>query len=143
MNNEISEEAKRTLADLPRRKALQRLERDGATSTKAVQRRVRAIAEERKIPPADFAKLMYKRISTLAIMQFCEKHKIRYDWLLCGDLRGLARMEQRRKDAEAAASHPGGAQGYFLKFFCGLDESHQEMALACIRKLATEQRADQ
>jgi hypothetical protein len=139
MNNEISEKAKRTLADLPRRKAMQRLERDGATSAKALQRRVRAIAEERKIPPADFAKLMYKRISILAIMQFCKKHKISFDWLLCGDLKGLARMEQRRKDAEAAASHPGGAQGYFLKIFCGLDESHQEVALATLRKLATEQ----
>ena len=119
---------------------MQRLERDGATSTKAVQRRVRAIAGERKIPQADFAKLMHKRISTFAVMQFCEKHKISYDWLLCGDLQGLARMEQRRKDAQAAASHPGGAQGYFLKIFCGLDERHQELALTCIRKLATEQR---
>jgi hypothetical protein len=119
---------------------VQRLERDGATSTKAVQRRVRAIAGERKIPQADFAKLMHKRISTFAVMQFCEKHKISNDWLLCGDLQGLARMEQRRKDAQAAASHPGGAQGYFLKIFCGLDERHQELALTCIRKLATEQR---
>ena len=143
MSNEISEQAKRTLADLPRRKALQRLERDGATSTKAVQRRIRAIAEERKIPPADFAKLMHKRISTFTIMQFCEKHKISYDWLLCGDLQGLVRIEQRRKDAKAIASHPGGAQGYFLKLSCGLDERHQQIAVACIRKLAIEQRADQ
>jgi hypothetical protein len=63
MNKEISDEAKRAIADLPRRKALQRLERDGATSTKAVQRRVRAIAEERKIPPSDVHKLMYKKLS--------------------------------------------------------------------------------
>lgn len=138
-NKEISEEAKKAIADLPRRKALQRLERDGATSTKAVHRRVLAIAEERKIPPADFAKLLYKRISTFAVMQFCTKHEISYDWLLCGDLKGLARMEQWRKDAEAAASHPGGAQGYFLKIFCSLDESHQKTAIKVIRKLATEQ----
>jgi hypothetical protein len=57
MNNEISEEAKRTLADLPRRKALQRLERDGATSRPAMQRRILALAAERSIPPADFHKL--------------------------------------------------------------------------------------
>ena len=139
MNNEISEEAKRALADLPRRKALARLERDGAQSTAAVQRRVRALAQERNIPPADFAKLMHKRISTLAVMQFCTKHEISYDWLLCGDLKGLARTEQRRKDAEAAASHPGGAQGYFLKIFCSLDERHQETAIKVVRKLATEQ----
>jgi hypothetical protein len=49
-------------------------------------------------------------------------------------------MEQRRKDAEAAASHPGGAQGYFLKIFCSLDERHQEMAIKVVRSLATEQR---
>jgi hypothetical protein len=73
-------------------------------------------------------------------MQFCTKHKISYDWLLCGDLKGLSRMEQRRKDAEAAASHPGGAQGYFLKIFCSLDERHQEMAIKVVRSLATEQR---
>ena len=98
-----------------------------------------AIAEERKIPRADFAKLMHKRISTFAIMQFCTKHKISHDWLLCGDLKGLARMEQRRKDAEAMASHPGGAQGYFLKIFCSLDEEHQETAIRNIRVLAREQ----
>jgi hypothetical protein len=91
-NDEISDRAKRALADLPRRKALQRLESDGATSAAAVQRRVRALAEERKIPPADFSKLMHKRISVDAIGVFCEKHKISYDWLLCGDLKGLQRM---------------------------------------------------
>lgn len=82
---------------------------------------------------------MHKRISTFAIMQFCTKHKISYDWLLCGDLKGLARMEQRRKDAEAMASHPGGAHGYFLKIFCSLDEEHQETAIRNIRVLAREQ----
>jgi hypothetical protein len=82
---------------------------------------------------------LHKRISVDAIGVFCEKHKISYDWLLCGDLKGLARMEQRRKDAESAASHPAGAQGYFLKVFCGLDERHREIAVAMIRKLATEQ----
>jgi hypothetical protein len=92
MNNEISDEAKRALADLPRRRALDRLDRDGAHSTAAVQRRVRALAHERNIPPADFAKLMYKRINMRDVMAFCEKHKVSYDWLLCGDLKGLHRM---------------------------------------------------
>jgi hypothetical protein len=41
-----------------------------------------------------------------------EKYKISYDWLLCGDLKGLARMEQRRKDAESAALHPAGSQPF-------------------------------
>ena len=50
-----------------RRKALERLRGDGAESRPAMQRRVRALAEERKIPPADFHKLMYKRPSTQAV----------------------------------------------------------------------------
>ena len=94
MNDEISEEAKKALADLPRRKALQRLERDGAQSRPAMQRRILALAAERSIPPADFHKLMYKRPSTGAVIDFCKRHKVSFDWLMCGDLRGLHRMTQ-------------------------------------------------
>ena len=97
MTNEISEEAKRSLADVARRKAFDRLERDGAHSSDALRRRVRALAQERNIPPADFAKLMYKRINTRDVMAFCEKHKVSYDWLLVGDLQGLRRIPRRRK----------------------------------------------
>jgi hypothetical protein len=96
MNDEISEEAKQALADLPRRKALQRLERDGATSRPAMQRRVLALAAERSIPPADYAKLMHKRVNDRAIHVFCKKYKVSYDWLLCGDLKGLQRMKHER-----------------------------------------------
>jgi hypothetical protein len=103
MNEEISEEAKRTLADLPRRKALQRLGRDGATSIPAVQRRILALAAERSIPPADFHKLMYKRPTTQAVMDFCEKHKVSFDWLLCGDLKGLQRMTLEARAVAAGA----------------------------------------
>jgi hypothetical protein len=49
-------------------------------------------AQERNTPPADFHKLMYKRVSTRDVMVFCEKHKVSYDWLLAGDLKGLQRM---------------------------------------------------
>jgi hypothetical protein len=97
MSNEISEEAKRALADGARRKAFDRLERDGAHSTAALQRRVRALAQERNIPAADFHKLMYKRPSTPDVMVFCEKHNVNFDWILCGDLKGLQRMTSERK----------------------------------------------
>jgi hypothetical protein len=97
MTKEISEEGKKSLADVARRKAFDRLEKDGAHSTAALQRRVRALAHERNIPPADFAKLMYKRVSTPAVMAFCEKHKVSFDWILGGDLRGLQRMTSERK----------------------------------------------
>ena len=97
MDDEITDKAKKSLADAARQRAFRRLERDGAHSTAALQRRVRALAEERNIPPADFHKLMYKRPSTPAVMVFCEKHKVSYDWLLCGDLKGLQRMTSERK----------------------------------------------
>jgi hypothetical protein len=100
-DKEISQEAKTALANAARRRAFDRLERDGAHSTAALQRRVRALAQERSIPPADIHKLMYKRISTPDVMKFCEKHKVSYDWLLCGDLKGLQRMTSERKLCEA------------------------------------------
>jgi len=96
MNNEISKEAKKSLADAARQRAFRRLERDGAHSTAALQRRVRALAEERNIPAADIHKLMYKRPSTPDVMVFCEKYNVNFDWLLCGDLLGLRRRKPHR-----------------------------------------------
>jgi hypothetical protein len=58
---------------------------------------VRSLAAERDIPPADYAKLMYKRVGTPAFLAFCEKHHVSADWLLCGDLKGLQRMTLERK----------------------------------------------
>jgi hypothetical protein len=58
---------------------------------------MRALAEERNLQPAEFAKLMYKRISTPAMLAFCKKHKVSVDWLLFGDLKGLQRMTQEAK----------------------------------------------
>src|ERR1019366_2475131 len=57
MKDEISEEAKKAIADAARRKAADRLNRDGAYSLDAIRRRVRAIAQERGLQPAEFAKL--------------------------------------------------------------------------------------
>ena len=68
MNNQISEEAKRALADVSRRKAIDRLQRNGCCSMDAVWRRIRAIVGERNLQPADIAKLMHKRISTTHAM---------------------------------------------------------------------------
>ena len=86
--------------------AAMRLERDGAHSNAAVQRRVRALAAERDIPPADYAKLMHKRVNDRAIHVFCKKYKVSYDWLLCGDLKGLQQMKHERvfKPAPAATA---------------------------------------
>ena len=97
MNNEISEEAKQALADVRRRKAIDRLQSDGCASMEAVRRRVRAFAQEQNLQPADYAKLMHKRISTAHAMAFSEKYKVSLDWLLYGDLKGLQRMTLERK----------------------------------------------
>jgi hypothetical protein len=97
MNNEISDKAKIALADAARRRAADRLDRDGAHSTDAIRRRVLTIAQERDLQPAEYAKLMHKRISTRHAMAFAEKRKISLDWLPCGDLKGLQRMTQEAK----------------------------------------------
>jgi hypothetical protein len=65
----------------PELAAIMRLESDGASSTAAVQRRVRALAHDRNIPARDVHKLMYKRPTTHFVMVFCEKYKVSYDWL--------------------------------------------------------------
>jgi hypothetical protein len=72
-----------------------------------MQRRVQALAAERSIPPADFHKLMYKRPSTQAVFDFCEKHKVSADWLLCGDLT-LARRQAPGSIACRRAGEGGG-----------------------------------
>jgi hypothetical protein len=140
MNNEISEEAKRALADLPRRKALARLEQDGAQSTAAVQRRVRAIAQERNIPPADIHKLMYKRINTRDVMVFCEKHKVSFDWLLCGDLQGLRRMTQEAKATQSATIEAQRKE--IVRLFQELSPRMQAAALGCMQELISRESAN-
>jgi hypothetical protein len=101
MNNDISEETKTALARVRYQKARERLHRDGADSRPAMQRRIQALAAERSIPPVDYAKLLHKRPSAQAVIDFCKKHKVSANWLLCGDLRGLRQMTQ-----EARAESP-------------------------------------
>jgi hypothetical protein len=133
MTNKISQEAKTALANAARRKAADRLERDGAHSTAALQRRVRSLAQERNIPPADFAKLMYKRIITANAMAFCEKHQVSLDWLLYGDLRGLQRMT---KEAKATPREmPEAQRKEVMQLFSALSPRMQTVALGCMQEL--------
>ena len=138
MTNEISEEAKKALADVCRRKAIDRLQRDGCCSMDAVRRRVRAIAQERNLQPADIAKLMHKRMSTTHAMAFCEKNKVSLDWLLRGDLEGLHRMT---KEAKAKPPEMTEAQRKELtQLFLSLSPRMQTVALGCMRELMTRER---
>jgi hypothetical protein len=140
MNNEISEEAKRAIADLPRRKAADRLRRDGAQSMDAVRRRVRAIAQERNLQPADIAKLMHKRISTPHALAFAEKHHISLDWLLCGDLKGLQRMTCWAKAQQAETVEAQRQE--IVRLFLALPARLQPMALAGIREIVERSRSN-
>jgi hypothetical protein len=140
MTKEISEEAKRAIADVARRKAADRLNRDGAHSMDAIRRRVRAIAQERNLQPADIAKLMYKRIGTAHAVAFCEKHKISMDWLLCGDLKGLQRMtcEAKAQQAETVEAQ----RQEIVRLFLALPARLQPTALAGIREIAERSRSN-
>jgi hypothetical protein len=135
MSNEISQEAKTSIAQLNQRKACERLARDGANSNDALRRRVRAFATERSLPPADIHKLMYKRISTRDVMLFCEKHKVSYDWLLCGDLRGLQRMTQEAK--AIPREMPEAQRKEVMALFSALSPRMQTVALGCMQELLT------
>jgi hypothetical protein len=133
MTKEISEEAKRSLADVARRKAADRLNRDGAHSIDAIHRRVRAIAQERNLQPSDIAKLMYKRISTPHALAFCEKHKVSLDWLLCGDLQGLRRMTQEAKATTAEMTEAQRKE--VTRLFLALSPKMQAVAIGCMQEL--------
>jgi hypothetical protein len=93
MSTDISEEAKQALADVALRKAQDRLVRDGCRTDAAMRRRLLALAAERNLPPAEYAKLMHKRIIMKSIQEFCRKHNVSLDWLIYGDLKGLQRMK--------------------------------------------------
>jgi hypothetical protein len=137
IDKEISEEAKRALAEAAMRRAADRLRRDGADSNDALRRRVRAFAAERSLPPADIAKLMYKRISTRDIMAFCKRHKVSFDWLLCGDLRGLHRMTQEAK--AAPQEMPEALRKEVMALFSALSPRMQTVALGCIQEVLARQ----
>jgi hypothetical protein len=135
MTKEISEEAKKALADLSRTKAIDRLRRDGCCSMDAVRRRVLALAGERDIPPAEFAKLMHKRVSTRAAMAFAEKHKVSLDWLLYGDLKGLQRMTQEAKSEPPEIAEAQRKE--VTQLFFALPPRMRTVALGCMRELMT------
>jgi hypothetical protein len=133
MNSDISEEAKKAIANAATRRAADRLERDGCHSMDAVRRRVLAFAVERNLQPADYAKLMHKRITTSAVVAFCNKHKVSFDWLLCGDLKGLQRMTQ-----EAKANPPEISEAQreeVTRLFFALPPQKQLIGFALLREL--------
>jgi hypothetical protein len=98
MSTKISEEAKLAIANGALIRARGRLRNDGCSSDAAFQRRVLALAAERNLPPAEYAKLLHKRVSMKPILAFCKKHNVILDWLMDGNLEALLRMKQWKKE---------------------------------------------
>jgi hypothetical protein len=134
MNSDISEQAKRAIANGAQRRAADRLDRDGRRSPDAVRRRVLALAVERNLQPADYAKLLRKRITAAAAVDFCKEHKVSADWLFYGDLKGLQRMTQEAKAAPRPEQE--GAYRDLLEAFGKLDPSGRRAMVSYLKTQA-------
>lgn len=77
---------------------------------------------------------MYKRINTRDVMLFCEEHKVSFDWLPCGDLRGLQRMTREAK-AAPPAEVPKVQRKEVMALFSALTPRVQAVALGSIQHL--------
>ena len=130
---DISEEAKQALANVAQRKANNRLLRDGCGTDAAMQRRVLALAAERNLPPADYAKLMHKRVMDKPIHEFCSKHDVSLDWLMYGDLKGLQRMKQWAKEKRDRTADE--QRGEVTRLLLALPPATQGLAIKLIREL--------
>jgi hypothetical protein len=128
MSTEISEEAKLAIANGHLFRARQRLVRDGCQTDAAMRRRLLALAAERNIPPADYAKLMHKRVLMPSIQNFCKKHDVSLDWLMDGSLQGLQRMKQWKK----AGMTPDEQRAEILRKILLLSPARQKVVLEWI-----------
>jgi hypothetical protein len=86
MKDEISQEAKAALANAAKVRRMRRLDRDGCSKSDAVRRRLRYIAAERKLEPADIAKIIMRRLRLDDLAGFAQQHGISMDWLMFGDI---------------------------------------------------------
>ena len=139
MNTDISEEAKQALANVAQVKARNRLVRDGCSTDAAMRRRVLLLAAERNLPPAEYAKLMHKRIMMKSIQEFCSKHNVSLDWLMDGDLKGLKRTAERKtQELFSVATTREMARAQCLEYtrlYRDLSNDAVPIALAFLRKL--------
>ncbi len=73
---------------LQRRKFL-----SAAAGADAVRGRMCVFLNEKKATEAEITRWLKGKITTSRIHDFAEKYPVSYDWLLCGDLKGLLRMK--------------------------------------------------
>jgi hypothetical protein len=131
MSTEISEEAKLAIANGAMIRVRGRLVRDGSQSNAAFKRRVLLLAAERNLPPAEYAKLMHKRVLTGPILAFCKKHDVSMDWLMDGSLKGLQRMKQWKK----AGMTPDEQRAEILRLLLLLPLEMQQIAIHRLRQM--------
>jgi hypothetical protein len=133
MSTEISEEAKLAIANGHLFRARQRLVRDGCQTDAAMRRRLLALAAERNIPPADYAKLMHKRVLMPSIQNFCRKHDVSLDWLMDGDLKGLQRMKKWERAGSGMTADQQRAE--ILRLLLALAPGDQKVVLKHLRAI--------
>jgi hypothetical protein len=141
MSTDISEEAKQAIANGALVRARQRLVKDGCQTDAAMRRRLLALAAERSIPPAEYAKLMHKRVLTGPLLAFCKKHNVSVDWLMCGDLKGLQRTAKWKSQelfSVATTRETALAQlQEYNRLYRELSNAAVPIALAFLRNLTT------
>jgi hypothetical protein len=131
MSTDISEEAKEALANLQLKKARDRLRNDGCSSDAAFHRRVLLLAAERGFLPAEYNKLLRKRVPMGPIGKFCKKHDISLDWLMDGDLKGLQRMKKWEREGNGMTVDQQRAK--ILRLLPALPPAKQKAALERIK----------
>jgi hypothetical protein len=137
---DISEEAKQAIANGALIRARGRLRKDGCSSDAAMRRRVLLLAAERNLPPAEYAKLLHKRVLFPNITRFCKKHDVSLDWLMDGDLKGLQRMKKWAKQDQGMTA--GEQTARILRKFRALKPSYQKIILEWIDAAAAEDNAN-
>jgi hypothetical protein len=141
MNTDISEEAKQAIANGRLVRARQRLVRDGCRTDAAMRRRPLALAAERNLPPAEYAKLVHKRIMMRSIQEFCKKQNVSLDWLMDGDLKGLKRTAEWKTQelfSVATTRETACAQlQEYIRLYRELSNAAVPTALAFLRNLST------
>jgi len=93
MKCEISEEAKKSFANVAKVRCMRRLSRDGCSKSDAVRRRLNYIAAERKIDQAEITKITARRLRLDDLSGFAQRHGLSMEWLMFGDIAKHPRSE--------------------------------------------------
>src|SRR6266576_3474685 len=96
------EQANQALLNIVKRKARERLTRDGSASREAIHRRIRSIAKERDIPADVVARLLKGKIIKPRMVIFSTDYGLSLDWLLYRSLEGLRRMTKEKHQPPAS-----------------------------------------